>query len=376
MSEEHLLGATSRISWDYERNVTELIEEWRSRSNDLNLSEEERSESRALFERWTQPHVLDILQCRHFTSKDCNKFFLSNHGPNCYRKAKSLLETYKESPRSPQGFTLPTDDNLLLHMISLLDYYTAHKLTLVSKRFKGIMHTFKSMRSKEMLASMPFTQDEPRHIWNWDTPSLSFNTYWDVRYEEDHLVSPYLEVKKFAEEENFFEFDPVERGLWEYAPPSPEEERSIALRKFFLKECMEEYCSFSMAAIENKILEHDVLRRVYIPISKKENHYDDRYYLRVKYLSRHQVTLQEAWTIFVERIIVDSDRYKPTKVPRRYLLWSLLVGADPSSIHLSHIHVGCCKHYDINVHDHIALSFVVSGQRVEVVGKIRQGCCE
>ncbi|GFH49915.1 predicted protein [Chaetoceros tenuissimus] len=343
MSEEHLLGATSRISWDYERNVTEPIEFWRSRANDPNLSEEERNESRASLEKWSQPNVLDILQCRHFTftsNVSCN-FFLSDHGPNCYRKEKSLIETYKEVPRGPQGFTLPTDDHLMLHLISFLDYYTAHKMTLVSKRFKGIMHTFKSMRSKEMLS-----------------------------YDEDNLDYPYAEVKKFVEEENSFDFNPVKRGVWDYIPPSPEEERSTALRKLFLPECMEEYSSFSMAAIEDKILEHDEFRHEYIPISEH-----DTYYLRIKNLSRHQVTLQEAWTLFVERIIVDSDRYKPTKVPRRYLLWSLLVGADPSSIYLSHIHVGCCKHESINVHDHIALSFFVSGQRVEIVGKIRQGCC-
>ena len=86
MSEEHLLGATSRISWDYERNVTELIEEWRSRSNDLNLSEEERSESRALLQQWSQPHIIEVLQCRHFSANKYCRFeegFLSNHGPTC-----------------------------------------------------------------------------------------------------------------------------------------------------------------------------------------------------------------------------------------------------------------------------------------------------
>ncbi|GFH44177.1 predicted protein [Chaetoceros tenuissimus] len=158
MDEEYLLGATSRKSSEYEWRVKESIEEWRSRSNDLSLSTEDRHESKALLERWNKPHILEILQCRHFSNNNCKNRFLAWHGPVRFRQEDSLVEIYEEVPRGPQGFTLPSDDNLLLHMISYLDYFTAHKMTLVSKRFRVIMTTFKNIRGKEMLDSMPFVR--------------------------------------------------------------------------------------------------------------------------------------------------------------------------------------------------------------------------
>ena len=90
--------------------------------------------------------------------------------------------------------------------------------------------------------------------------------------------------------------------------------------------------------------------------------------------SRHQVTLQEAWTLFVERIIYDIDehRYSKRVVPRLYLLWSILAAADPSYIHLSHVYAACDNRFTINVYDHIAISFIVGGETVEILGRIEQ----
>ncbi|GFH44176.1 predicted protein [Chaetoceros tenuissimus] len=155
---------------------------------------------------------------------------------------------------------------------------------------------------------------------------------------------------------------------------TPEEYRSVELRTHFARECMHEYESFPLSAIEEKILESVIHRDGYISLLQEEE-FERHYNIRFKILSRHQVTLQEAWTLFVERIIVDRDEsyfLKRNDVPRRYLLWSLLAAADPSSIHLSHVHVGSSNNSEIHVYDHIALSFVVDGEGVEVVGRIEQ----
>lgn len=366
MSEEYLLGATSDKTRNYEREVTEPIENLRSRSNDPNLSEEKRSKSKALFEKWSQPHIIEILQCRHFTSNIWHdNFRLWRHGPNCFSMEKSLIETYEDVPRGPQGFSLPTDDNLILHMISFLDYYTAHKMTLVSKRFKGIMTTFKSIRSKEMLSSMPFILDSAKNKYfkhRFELPELTFTKSWHPKYEDEHRDTLCDDAMGYVNEEGFFEdYD---------APNTPQERRSVVLRARYARECMDIYSSFPLSAIEKMIMENEVDRNGYITLDKPEDT-ELSTYIRFKILSRHQVTLQEAWKIFVERIIVDSDEHKCSErdVSRRYLLWSLLAAADPSSIHLSHVHVGCDNGSSISVYDHIALSFVVNDERVEVVGK-------
>ena len=375
MSREYLLGGTSNKTEEYKRGVTEKIEEWRSRSNDPNLSEEERSESRVLFENWSHPHILEILQCRHFSHHKSS--FLSNHGPNCHRRKKPLIETYEEVPRGPEGFTLPTDDHLMLHMISFLDYYTAHKMTLVSKRFKGIMNTFKSIRSKEMLTSMPFVLDLlDREDWNSyrqrgeDVSELTFSKSWHPKYEPDHRAILCGDAMDFANEKRFFDFYDGSNTL--------QERLSVALRAHYGRECMNIYESFPLPAIEEMIMENNIHRNGYISLDKTQigkHGWECEPYIRFKILSRHQVTLQQAWTLFVDRIIVNYDHYYRSMrdhVPRRSLLWSLLAAADPSSIHLSHVHAGCSSRFFIHVYDHIALSFVIGGERVEVVGRIEQ----
>lgn len=373
MAKEYLLGATSNKSNEYEWKVKESIEKWRSRSNDLSLSTEGRNESKALLEQWNKPHIIEILQCRHFSNNNYENRFLSWHGPACFRKGQSLVETYKEIPRGPQGFTLPSDDNLLLHMISYLDYFTAHKMTLVAKRFKAIMNTFKRMRSKEMLDSMPFVLDkldrkDRRTYWRRGegVPELSFTKSWHPKYEVEHRGILCDDAIDFAKENNVFHS--VEMSY------SPEECRSVELRTYFARECMREYESFPLSAIEDKILENDIHRDGYISLLQEEE-FECHYNIRFKILSRHQVTLQEAWTLFVERIIIDHNELyfsKKDVVPNRYLLWSLLAAADPSSIHLSHVHAGRSNDSRVDVYDHIALSFVVSGESVEVVGRIEQ----
>ncbi|GFH49918.1 predicted protein [Chaetoceros tenuissimus] len=373
-SKDHLLGATSAISRD-EQRVTEVIEQFRYRSNDPFISENERNTCREWVDRYSQPNIIEILQCRHYSR---NKYghrggSLSSHGPNCFPLEQFLIETYKDIPRGPQGFTLPTDDNVLLHMISFLDYYTAHKMNLVSKRFNEIMNTFKSIRSTEMLACMPFTLDIMEEAkYEFDLPELSFSKSWHPRYEPKHRTILCDEAMEFANEKNFFEIY-NESNI-------PAEIHSVALRTHYARECMGIYLSFTLSAIEEMILKNDVHRNGYISLdmpqfsefSREECHP----YIRFKILSRHQVTLQEAWELFVERIICDSDEYEYSErdVPRRYLLWSLLAAADPSSIHLSHVHAGCESGFRIHVFDHIALSFVIGGEKVEVVGRIEQYC--
>jgi hypothetical protein len=138
---------------------------------------------------------------------------------------------------------------------------------------------------------------------------------------------------------------------------------------------MDVYYNFTLPAIEEMIMENNVHRNGYIGQDKRaglECEPDIRFMIK----SRHQVTLQEVWKIFVERIIYDSDEhgYSKRDVPRRYLLWSLLAAADPSSIHLSHVYAACEHRSTIYVYDHIALSFVVGGETVEIVGRIEQSC--
>ncbi|GFH49925.1 predicted protein [Chaetoceros tenuissimus] len=309
MSEEYLLGGTSDKTREYQRGVAEKIEEWRSRSNDPYLPEEERNDSKALLQQWSQPHIIDILQCRHFSHNKSSyrEFSLSSHGPTCYRKEKSLIATYEEVPRGPKGFTLPTDDNLMLHMISYLDYFTAHKMTLVSKRFKGIMTTFKSMRSREMLSSMPFVLDLlDREDWKsyWqrgeDVPELTFSKSWHHKYDPEHRAILCDDAMEFANEKHFFEsFD---------EPNTPDDRRSIALRTHYARQCMNIYSYFPLPAIEEMILKNEVHRNGYISLDKPQisEHSGEEChpYIRFKIVSRHQVTLQQAWTIFVERIIV------------------------------------------------------------------------
>ncbi|GFH49921.1 predicted protein [Chaetoceros tenuissimus] len=368
MSEEFLLGQISAISREFKSNVTESIQTWRSRSNDPNLSEKKRKKSQKLFEIWSHPYVMDILQCRHFSrNKYCRReCFLSNHGPGC---KKSLLQTYKNVPRCPQGFTLPTDDHLILHMITYLDYFTAHKMTLVSKRFKGLMHTFKSMRCKEMLASMPVTLDiMDKHDFRRDQniPELSFSKSWHPQYEQEDQDFLFDDVLKFADEKEFF--------VPEQRTGTPQERQSIDLRTHYARECMDIYSSFPLSTIEDMIMENDVHRNGYISLDKPQDTEEFDTYIRFKILSRHQVTLQEAWTLFVERIIYDSDEneFSEIYIPRRHLLWSLLAAADPSSIHLSHVHTTYESLSSFHLYDHIALSFIVGGERVEIVGKRKQ----
>ena len=379
MSAFFRLGGTSARSGDYERRVTKAIEEWRSESNDPNLSEEERNKSKALLQQWSQPHIIEVLQCRHFSANKYCRFeegFLSNHGPTCYRKEISLLETYKGVPRGPQGFSLPSDDNLLLHMMSYLDYFTAHKMTLVSKRFKGIMNTFKNIRSKEMLSSMPFVLDLlDREDWEsyWergpDIPELTFSKSWHPRYDPENQDILCDEAMDFANEKHFFDF--YNESI------TPEERQSVALRAHYARECMDIYSYFPLFAIEEMIMENNVHKNGYISLDKTQigKHglpcCPD---IRFKIVSRHQVSLQQAWELFVERIIYDSDehRYSKRVVPRRYLLWSLLAASDPSSIHLSHVYAACDNRFSIYVYDQIALSFVIGGETVEIVGRIEQ----
>ena len=65
--EDYLLGATSAITRDYERRVTEAIETFRCtrRSNDPSFSENERNTNRDWVERYSQPDIIEILKCRH-----------------------------------------------------------------------------------------------------------------------------------------------------------------------------------------------------------------------------------------------------------------------------------------------------------------------
>ncbi|GFH49924.1 predicted protein [Chaetoceros tenuissimus] len=369
MSEEHLLGEKSRKSMVYQREVRYALEIRISRSNDPSLSESERTVFKEWVERWSAVRVMDILQCRHFSTYDLEYPFLFQFGlqqSNC----KTPLAVYKEVPASGhEGFTLPSDDNALLHIIAFLDYFTAHKMTLVSKRFKGIMHTFKNMRSNEMLASMPFILDDMETA-RFDPPELTFRKSWHSKYEEDHRAILCDDAMDFANRKDFFDFDDGSDTL--------HERLSVALRTHYARQCMDIYESFPLSAIEDMIMENPLHRNGYISLDKPQvsehSGFECHPYIRFKILSRHQVSLQQAWTIFVERIIVNSDEYWQSKrnVPRRYLLWSLLAAADPSSIHLSHVHAGCDSRWSINVYDHIALSFIVGGERVEVVGRIEQ----
>ncbi|GFH49920.1 predicted protein [Chaetoceros tenuissimus] len=374
-----VVGGTSARGGDYERRVTEAIEEWRSESIDPDLSEEERNESKALLQQWSQPHIIEILQCRHFSANTYCRYeegFLSRHGPNCFRRKKSLIETYKEVPRGPQGFSIPSDDNVLLHMISYLDYFTAHKMTLVSKRFKGIMDTFKSMRSKEMLSSMPFILDLlDREDWEscWDRgpdiPELTFSKSWHPKYDPEHQDILCDDAIEYANEKRFFDFYDGSN--------TPQERQSVALRAHYARECMDIYYNFTLPAIEEMIMENEVHRNNYISLDKTQT---GKHGLpccpdiRFKIVSRHQVTLQEVWKLFVERIIYDSDEhgYSKRDVPRRYLLWSLLAAAEPYSIHLSQVYAACDNRFSIYVYDHIALSFIVGGETVEIVGRMEQ----
>ena len=246
-------------------------------------------------------------------------------------------------------------------------------MNLVSKRFKEIMNTFKIIRSKEILASIPFTLDIMAMAkYEFDLPELTFSKSWHPRYEPKHRAILCNEAMEFANEKHFFEFYDVSN--------TPQERRSVALRTYFARECMGIYLSFPLTAIEEMIMENDVHRNDYISLDKPQvsefSLEECQPYIRFKIISRHQVTLQEAWELFVERIIHDSDEHKYSErdVPRRYLLWSLLTAADPSSIFLSHVHAGCESGFRIHVYDHIALSFVIGGEKVEVVGRIEQYC--
>ena len=367
--DDHLLGEKSLKSILYRRVVIDALEIRISMSNDPSLEESERTAFREWVERWSAGRVLDILQCRHFSTYKLEYPFLHRFSVQNFNR-KTPLAVYKEVAASgPEGFTLPSDDNVLLHIIPFLDYYTAHKMALVSKRFKGIVHTFKNIRSKKMLSSMPFTLDN-METSSLDRPELTFSKSWHPKYEEDSRGILCDDAMDFANWKNFFDFYDGSDTL--------QERLSVTLRAHYARECMDIYDCFPLSTIEDAILENDFHRNSYISLDKPQVSESCgskcEPYIRFRIVSRHQVTLQQAWKIFVERIIVNSDEHWHSKrdVPRRYLLWTLLAAADPSSIHLSHVHAGCDSCFNINVYDHIALSFEVDGERVEVVGRLEQ----
>jgi hypothetical protein len=229
------------------------------------------------------------------------------------------------------------------------------------------------MRSKEMLAFMPFVLDklDRKDLRSYchkgeDVPELSFTKSWNPNYEVELRNILCDDAIDFEKKNNIFQS--VEMSY------TPEECYSVELRTYFARECMHEYESFPLSAIEEKILENGIHRDGYISLLQEEE-FECHYNIRFKILSRHQVTLHEAWTLFVERIIIDHNELyfsKKDVVPNRYLLWSLLAAADPSSIHLSHVHAGSSNDSRVDVYDHIALSFVVGGESVEIVGRIEQ----
>ena len=374
MSEEDLLGETSYKSMLYQREVIDAFEIHISRSNDPSVSKSDRTACREWVDRWSPVRVMDILQCRHFSTNDLAYPFLHKFSNQQFSWNKPLAVYQEEVPTSgPEGFTLPNDDNALLHIIPYLDYFTAHKMTLVSKRFKKIMNTFKSMRSKEMLASMPFILDEMEEgdfRRGPDIPELIFWKIWHPKYDPLHRKILRGDAMKFADEKNFFEFYDGSN--------TPQERLSVLLRLLHAQKCMDIHDSFTLSDIEDAILQNDLHAKDYISLDKPQvsehGGYECEPYIRFKILSRHQVTLQEAWKIFVERIIVNSDENKHSRrdMSRRYSLWSLLAAADPSSIHLSHVHAGCSSRFFIHVYDQIALSFVIGGEKVEVVGRMEQ----
>lgn len=294
-------------------------------------SEESKAKSKAILDSYT-PEMIEVIQCRHMT----NSTYLNLHdksGPvlefdrmeAMFFGPPSLLvdiTEYKEVPRAPAGFTLPSEDDALLHMIPFLDYFSANKLTLVSKRFKAIVDSSARAQTTEMLGCMPLSSEGVGQH-EYDMPvNYYFNNKWDPKYSLSSRQALVEEVITECRKIGFF----MDHNLGEEHRHSYSSSRREWLTMNRLMQTSR-LSSNSLDAVlfnmhQNGFLNDD---NDFVPITDKNHHFEITLESRKENKS---ISKNEAWFFFLQHMSCDFD-VDITK------LWYLLSVADPSSIYSS-----------------------------------------
>lgn len=335
-------------------------------------SEVSKAKSKEILDSYT-PEMIEVIQCRHMT----NSTYLNLHdksGPVfefdrmevMFFGPPSLLvdiSEYKEVPRAPAGFTLPSEDDALLHMIPFLDYFSANKLTLVSKRFKAIVDSSARAQTTEMLGCMPFSSEGVGQLHEYDMPvNYYFNNKWDPKYSLSSREALVEEVITECRKIGFF----MDHNLGEEHRHS----YSCFTREWLTaSRLMEKPClsSTSLDAVLFNMHQNGVFNddNDFVPITDKNHHFE------ITLVSRKEnksISKNEAWFFFLQHmncdLVFDGDITK---------LWYLLSVADPSSIYSSLIkrHL---RNDIIDDYTEAVLTFMVGNQQVEVVGKKDRSC--
>ncbi|GFH49916.1 predicted protein [Chaetoceros tenuissimus] len=354
---------------EFEERCLDELERFEELVDSPDTSPVSKAKYNAILDSYT-PEMIEVIQCRHMT----NSAYLNLHdksGPvfefdrveAMFLGSPSLLvdiSEYKEVPRAPTGFILPSEDDVLLYMIPFLDYFSANKLTLVSKRFQAIVDSLARAKTAEMLGCMPFSSEGIQHNY-FDVPATySFNNKWDPKYSISSRQALVEEVITDCRKIGFF----MDHNLGEEHKYS----YSCFRREWLTENRLMRDSRLSSNSLDEALFEMHKDGSIdddeeFVPITDKDH------YFEITLDSRNgnkSISKNEAWFFFLQHMNCDFDG-DTTK------LWYLLSFADPSTIFSSLIkrHLRADFVYD---QTEAVLTFMVGNQQVEVIGKKNRSC--
>jgi hypothetical protein len=244
-------------------------------------------------------------------------------------------------------------------------------MSYVSKRVNRIVTSLKKEAAHDLINRMPFGVDVHRSLGTpIYCPTFHFNKSWDPKYNDFDILDfdrypdghPVIDlIMDFMKRFDLFDY-------WSYNEETGEVNwETMETYSVAVCHCIHEYSSFSSQTVLNFILEDPELSANFI-----QEDYRGEDWIGLHVIPRRRATLKEAWELLVDRVVFDVDlKDLPKKNNQKYMIYNLLSAADPSSIHISHIHASVISGLCANEHsayDNVAISFQVNGERLEFSG--------
>ena len=211
-------------------------------------------------------------------------------------------------------------------------------------------------------------------------PTFHFKKSWDPKYNDFDILDfdrypdghPAIDlILDFIKRFELFDY-------WSYNQETDEVNwEAMEIFSVAVWRCIHEYSSFCSQAVLNYIMGDPELSANFI--EAEHIHID---WIGLHVIPRRRATLKEAWELFVDRLLFDVGmkeltgesvrrRINNQSSSRKYMIYNLLSAADPSSIHISHIHASAIRGFcttNEHAYDNVAISFQVNGENLEVSG--------